>query len=190
MPVHPLEEILHPRSIAVAGASGSGRGDNFVTPLQKLGYRGDIYPVNPKYTELLGLKAYASVRDIPGPVDYVISTVPASRVLGMLDDCAEKDVKGVHLYTARFSEAGRRDATELEQEILKRARGAGIRLIGPNCMGVYYPAEGLAFDDDFPREVEACRAGITEWRDRLRHHRACGAEGDQVQQGHKLRKRP
>ncbi len=153
MPVHPLEEILHPRSVAVVGASGSGRGGGFVTPLQKLGYRGDIYPVNPKYTELLGLKAYARISDIPGPVDYVISAVPASQVLGMLDDCAEKGVKGVHLFTARFSETGRREATELEQEILRRAAGAGIRLIGPNCLGVYYPAEGLSFEDDFPKEV-------------------------------------
>ncbi len=153
MSVHSLEEILHPGSVAVVGASGSGRGGGFVTPLQKLGYRGDIYPVNPKYTEILGLKTYARIRDIPGPVDYVISAIPASQVLGMLDDCAEKGVKGVHLFTARFSETGRQDAAELEQEILRRARSAGIRLIGPNCLGVYYPAEGLSFEDDFPSEV-------------------------------------
>jgi acetyltransferase len=171
MPVHPLEEILHPRSIAVVGASGSGRGSGFVTPLQEFGYRGDIYPVNPKYTELLGLKAYARVRDIPGPVDYVISAVPASQVLGLLDDCAEKGVKGVHLFTARFSETGRRDAAELEQEILRRARDAGIRLIGPNCLGVYYPAEGLSFEDDFPRE--AGRVGLAS--------QSGGAAGDIIQ---------
>jgi acyl-CoA synthetase (NDP forming) len=152
MPVHPLEKILHPRSVAVVGTSGSGRGGGFVTPLQELGFRGNIYPVNPKHTELFGLKVYASVGDIPGPVDFVISAVPASQVLAMLDDCAEKGVKGVHLFTARFSETGRQDAAELEQEILKRARQAGIRLIGPNCLGVYYPAEGLSFEDEFPKE--------------------------------------
>lgn len=152
MRVHPLEEILHPRSVAVVGASGSGRGGGFVTPLQEFGFRGNIYPVNPKYPELFGLKTYASVRDIPGPVDFVISAVPASRVLAMLDDCVEKGVKGIHLFTARFSETGRQDAAKLEQEILKRARQAGIRLIGPNCLGVYYPAEGLSFEDEFPKE--------------------------------------
>ena len=153
MATHPLEEILHPRSIAVVGASdGSGRGSGFLAPLIELGYEGQIYPVNPKYTEVMGIKAYASVRDIPGVVDYVISSVPASQVLGMLSDCAEKGVRAVHLYTARFSETGRKEAADLEQEILNQARKAGIRLIGPNCMGVYYPDERISFSGDMPRE--------------------------------------
>ncbi len=153
MSTHPLEEILHPKSIAVVGASGSGgRGGGFVTPLLELGYKGKIYPVNPKYPEILGMKAYPSVKDIPGPVDYVISSIPASQVLGMIEDCAQKGVKAVHLFTARFSETGRKDAAELEQEILRRARKAGIRLIGPNCMGVYYPREGISFFGNMPTE--------------------------------------
>ena len=79
MVTHPLEEILHPRSIAVVGASNSsGQGSGFLAPLIELGYEGQIYPVNPKYTEIMGIKAYASVKDIPGVVDYVISSVPAS----------------------------------------------------------------------------------------------------------------
>ena len=161
---HPLEEILHPRSIAVVGASGSGgRGGGFVTPLQELGYQGKIYPVNPKYSEIMGMKAYPSVKDIPGPVDYVISSIPASQVLDMIDDCSQKGVKCVHLFTARFSETGRKDAAELEQEILRQARKGGIRLIGPNCMGVYYPAEGLSFFGGMPKESgsvgAACQSG-------------------------------
>jgi acyl-CoA synthetase (NDP forming) len=149
---HPLEEILHPRSIAVVGASDSSRGGGFVAPLQELGYQGQIYPVNPKYKELMGLKTYARVRDIPGPVDYVISSVPASEVLGLIEDCSLKGVKGVHLFTARFSETGRKDATELEREILRQARKGGMRLIGPNCMGVYYPDEGIAFHSGMPKD--------------------------------------
>jgi len=153
MATHPLEEILHPRSIAVVGASdGSGRGSGFLAPLIELGYKGQIYPVNPKYTEVMGIKAYASVRDIPGVVDYVISSVPASQVLNMISDCAEKGVRAVHLYTARFSETGRKEAADLEQEILNQARKAGIRLIGPNCMGVYYPDERISFSGDMPQE--------------------------------------
>ncbi len=152
MSTHPLEEILHPRSIAVVGASGSGRGGGFIAPLQELGYKGEIYPVNPKYSEIMGIKAYPSVRDIPGPVDYVISSIPASQVLGMIEDCSQKGVKAIHLFTARFSETGRKDAAELEQEILRQARKEGIRLIGPNCMGVYYPREGIAFNSGMPRE--------------------------------------
>ncbi len=153
MATHPLEEILHPRSIAVVGASGSGgRGAGFITPLQELGFKGKIYPVNPKYSEVGGIKAYPSVRDIPGPVDYVISSIPASQVLGMIEDCSQKGVKAIHLFTARFSETGRKEAAELEQEILRQARKWGIRLIGPNCMGVYYPAEGISFSGGMPSE--------------------------------------
>ena len=152
MPTHPIEEILHPGAIAVVGASASGRGGGFVEPLVEYGYKGKIYPVNPKYTEIMGMKAYPSVRDIPGPVDYVISSVPASQVLSMIDDCTQKGVKAIHLFTARFSETGRKEAAELEQEILRRARKGGIRLIGPNCLGIYYPDEGIAFHDGFPKE--------------------------------------
>ena len=153
MSAHPLEELLRPRSIAVVGASKSGRGGGFVAPLLELGFKGDIYPVNPKYTEIMGMKAYPRVRDIPGPVDYVISSIPAAGVLGLLDDCAEKGVKLVHLFTARFSETGRKDAAQLEQDILRKAREGGIRLIGPNCMGIYYPAMGISFNGGMPGEA-------------------------------------
>lgn len=146
MLTHPLEELIHPRSIAVVGASASGRGDGFLSSLLEQGFKGVLYPVNPKYSEVMGLKAYSRVRDIPGPVDYVISSIPAAGVLELIADCTEKEVKIIHLFTARFSETGRRDAAELEREILRRAKKANIRLIGPNCMGLYYPAEGIAFD--------------------------------------------
>jgi len=152
MSTHPLEELLHPRSIAVVGASNKGQGRGWVEPLQELGFKGEIYPVNPKYPEIMGLKAYARVSDIPGPVDYVISSIPAAGVLSMLDDCAARGVKIVHLFTARFSETGRKDAAQLEQDILKKAQGYGIRLIGPNCMGLYYPAMGIGFNGGMPKE--------------------------------------
>jgi len=151
MSVHPLEEILNPQSIAVVGASGSGgRGGGFLTPLLDLGFKGKIYPVNPKYSEIEGLKAYPSLREIPDTVDFVISAVPASQVLKMLDDANEKKVKGIHLFTARFSETGRKDAAELEQEVLRRAKEYKIRLIGPNCMGVYHPRLGISFREGLP----------------------------------------
>ena len=152
MSTHPVEEILHPQSIAVVGASGSGRGGGFVTPLQRMGFKGKIYPVNPKYPEVMGLKTYPTIRDIPGPVDYVISAVPAAEVPKILEDCSHKGVKGVHLYTARFSETGRQHAIELEQEILQKAKKWGIRLIGPNCMGVYHPRRGISWEEGFPTE--------------------------------------
>jgi len=147
-----LEEILHPKSIAVIGATASD-GVNFVSPLLEFGFRGKIYPVNPKYPEILGIKSYPRLRDIPDPVDYVISTVPASETPNVLADCPQKGVKCIHLYTGRFSETGRQEAAELEQRILMQVREYGIRLIGPNCMGIYYPKERISFADDFPKEA-------------------------------------
>ena len=152
MSTHPFEEIIHPRSIAVVGASDSGRGGGFVEPLLEQGFKGELYPVNPKYTEIMGMKAYPRVRDIPGPLDYVISSIPASAVLDLIDDCAYKGVKAIHLFTARFSETGRKDAAELEQEILRQSRKSGIRLIGPNCLGLYYPDEQIAFNQGMPKD--------------------------------------
>ena len=153
MSTHPLEEILHPRAIAVVGASArTGQGPGFLESLCEFGYDGQIYPVNPKYSEIMGLKAYPSVRDIPGVVDYVISSIPASQVLSMIADSAEKGVKAIHLFTARFSETGRQEAAELEQEILRQARKAGIRLIGPNCLGIYYPGGRISFRGELPKE--------------------------------------
>ena len=105
MSTYSLEEILHPQSIAVVGASDNpnASGYNFTTHLLEYGFKGKIYPVNPKYPEILGMKAYPSLRDIPGSVDYVISCVPAPEVLNMLEDCSQKGVKAVHFFTGRFS---------------------------------------------------------------------------------------
>ncbi len=152
--IHPLEEILHPQSIAVVGASTNPatQGYGYIRHLLDYGYRGKIYPVNPKHSEVLGLKAYPSLKEIPDSVDYVISCVPAAEVLDMLEDCPQKGVKAVQLFTARFSETGRPEAIELEQKILNQARKRGIRLIGPNCVGLYYPREGISCTYDLPRE--------------------------------------
>ena len=86
------------------------------------------------------------MRDIPGNVDFVISSIPSTQVLNLVDDCAVKGVKCIHFFTARFAETGRQDAIELEKEMLKRARAAGVRIIGPNCMGVYHPAWGMSWN--------------------------------------------
>ncbi|MFC1901096.1 acetate--CoA ligase family protein [Chloroflexota bacterium] len=153
MSTHPLEEIFHPKSIAVVGASGGDSGMGFfLTALIEHGFKGKIYPVNPKHSEIMGVKAYPSVKDIPEPFDYAIFAIPASEVLESLEECAQKGVKAVHLFTARFSESGRSEAAELEQAILRKVKEWGIRLIGPNCMGMYNPKEGISFTAGFPRE--------------------------------------
>ena len=151
---YPLEEILNPRSVAVIGASGdpNAGGYIFIQTLIEYGYQGKIYPVNPKYSEVLGLKAYPSLKEIPHPVDYVISCVSAPVIPSIIDACPQKGVKAIHLYSARFGETGRQGAAELEQGILRQARQNDVRLIGPNCIGVYDPELGLSFDHIIPKE--------------------------------------
>jgi len=149
---HSLEEVLHPQSVAVVGASDDGRGSQYFSTLIEFGFKGSVYPVNPKYSMVGNMKAYPTVKDIPGPVDFVISAAPAPQIPKIMQDCADKGVKGIHLFTARFSETGRQDAAELERQILRIAKNGGVRIIGPNCMGVYYPQMGISFQPHFPKE--------------------------------------
>ena len=115
-------------------------------------FEGRLYPVNPKVDEILGLKAYPNVRDIPGPVDHVICSIPAPLVPQLIEDCVAKGVKVVHMFTAGFSETGEEEGVRLEAKILQIAKRGGIRLIGPNCMGIYCPSSHISFDEAFPKE--------------------------------------
>ncbi|HUS81894.1 MAG TPA: CoA-binding protein [Dehalococcoidia bacterium] len=145
-----LEPLFCPRSIAVVGASANQRsqGYEYVEGLVKIGFPGPVYPVNPKLDELLGLKAYARLEDIPGTVDFVISAVPAGATFDLVEGAKAKKTKLIHFYTARFSETGRADDAEAERELRRRTREAGIRVIGPNCMGLFYPKQRITFDPD------------------------------------------
>jgi len=117
------------------------------------GFQGKLYPVNPTSSEILGLKVYPRLTEVPeSSVDYVISCIPAGGVLSLLDDCGKKNVKLVHLFTARLKETGRDKEIKLQGEILQKARKLGIRILGPNCMGIYYPKLGLSFNHELPRE--------------------------------------
>jgi len=152
---HPLEPLFHPRSVAIAGVSSKpkawGSGDSFLRSLRRVNFAGEIYPVNPKITESHGLPCYPDLRSIPGPVDYVISAVPATAVPDLLEDAIAKGVPFVHLFTSGFGETGDASRAELAQRIAAQAREAGVRLLGPNCMGVYCPEAGLAFQEVAPR---------------------------------------
>src|SRR3990170_835644 len=154
-PASDIASILRPRSVAVAGASSNpdSPGHDYLRCLVEFGFAGDIYPVHPREREILGLRVYPDLRAIPGEVEFVISCIPAEGVPELLDACAEKGVRAVQLFTGRFSETGREDAAELEREVLRRARAAGVRLIGPNCMGLHDPAWGLSFRPDLPRRA-------------------------------------
>ncbi len=150
-----IDAIFRPRSVAVVGASANpdSPGFDYVKSLQDFGFRGDIYPVNPRGGEILGLPVAASFGEIPGDVDYVISCIPSDRILDLVAECGKRNVKALQLFTGRFSETGREEDATLERRLLDAARDAGVRLIGPNCMGLLYPAHGISFRGDMYREA-------------------------------------
>jgi len=148
-----IDELFHPRSVAVVGVPrGMKAGKLFLLALLDQKFPGPIYPVQPHAEEIDGFKAYPNVSSIPGPVDLAIVLVPHHLALSAVRDCAEKKVKGVILFTAGFSELGTEEGRALEGEIVRIAKAAGMRLIGPNCMGFYAPRSGLAFFPELPRE--------------------------------------
>ncbi len=142
-----MEDLFHPASIAVIGARAkeSTENDGWVSRLIDFGYPGKIFPINPKAGEIMGLKAYSNIKEVPGPVDLAIFNVPFRVSDRIMADCASKGVKFVHVYTAGFGETGKPEGIRLQNEIERIAREAGIRVIGPNCMGLYYPKGGLTF---------------------------------------------
>ncbi len=147
-----IDEIFHPKSIAVIGASASEQETGWVARLLNFGYPGKLYPINPRATEINGLKAYPNVRDVPGPVDYAIFNVPVRLTPQLMQDCVAKGVKTAHLFTAGFSETGKEEAKKLEAQVKAIAKEGGVRLIGPNCMGIYCPKSGMTFNEAFSRE--------------------------------------
>lgn len=137
-----FDAMFYPHSVAVVGVSGGGTnpGAIFFRWLLDSSFEGEVYPVNPTASEIFGVRCYPRVSAIPGPVDYVIVSVPASSILESLEDCAAKGVKTVQVFTAGFREAGIAEGYRLEEEMVKMARRGGFRLIGPNCLGIYNPA--------------------------------------------------
>ena len=158
-----LDFMFYPKSLAVVGASSNPAsfGCDFMTHVTSYGYKGKIYPINPKQSEMFGLKAYPDLLSVPENIDYVISLIGVNNVPALLSQCAKKGVKGVHILAGRGAETGRADAIQLEADIIKAARDYGIRLLGPNCLGVFCPETGLAFGYDFPREP-GCVGGVIQ----------------------------
>ena len=154
MTVPPLEFLFPPRSVAVVGASRnpSSQGHKFIRDYQDFGFKGAIYPVNPREQEVSGLPCYPSLLDVPGPADFVISAVPAPLVPQLARDCVAKGVKCLHLFTARLLESGLPERIAMEEELVRTAKSGGMRVIGPNCMGIYNPSEGMSFRYNFPKE--------------------------------------
>ena len=141
-----IDDLFHPRSVAIVGAPrGMKSGSVFLMALLEQGFPGKIYPVNPRAEEINGIKAYPGVSDIPGSVDLAIVLVPHHSSLAVIRECAAKGVKAAILFTAGYKETGTEEGRTLEAELVRVARAAGMRLIGPNGMGLYSPKTGLAF---------------------------------------------
>jgi acetyl coenzyme A synthetase (ADP forming)-like protein len=128
---------LRPRSIAVVGTSRKpgSIGREVLTRLVEGGFRGPLYPINPASDVIGSLRAYPTVTACPGPVDLAVIAVPRDKVLAVLDDCAVAKVGGLVVITSGFKEVGPAGAA-LEQQLVERVRRAGMRMVGPNCMGV------------------------------------------------------
>lgn len=139
-----VASLLSPSSIAVVGASRRERaiGHQVMRHIVDGGFSGTVYPVNPEAGELLGVPAYATISDLPGPVDLAVVAVPASAVPGVVEECAAKGVHGVLVISSGFAEEGDEGAA-LQQRVLRIARDNGMRLIGPNSFGIINNDESL-----------------------------------------------
>jgi acyl-CoA synthetase (NDP forming) len=149
-----LDFMFHPRSIAVIGASPQPLAPtnvHFFYPLLMYGYPGKLYPVHPRAEKLHGLKTYRSILEISEPIDYAISAIPARQVPQLMRDCVAAKVKAVTVFTSGFSEVGTPEGVRLEKEIAQIARWGGIRLVGPNCLGLHCPQAGLSLDPFIPK---------------------------------------
>ena len=138
-----LDAFFNPRGVAVIGASPRpGSVGHVIVDQLRRKYKGRIYPVNPKYAEVLGLKAYPTILDVPDPVDLAIVAVRAERVPGIMEQVGKRGVKAAIVISGGFSEIGPEGA-ERERRLLEIARRYGVRIIGPNCIGVLDNSTGI-----------------------------------------------
>lgn len=141
-----LDIFFNPSSVAIIGATkktekaGYVIFKNFADNKKRGIYKGKIFPVNPKEETILGFKCYRKITEIPGEVELIVIVVPAKVVPQIMIDAASKKVKTAIIITAGFREIGEK---ELEEQVVRTANDAGIRILGPNCLGVYYSKTGV-----------------------------------------------
>ncbi|QDG75009.1 acetate--CoA ligase family protein [Labrenzia sp. PHM005] len=140
---HSLDALLKPKSVAIIGASDDPNriGGRPVQSTLAGGFKGQIYPVNPKRSTVQGLTAYPSITDVPEPVDCAIVAVPAPLVASTVADCAARGTKTTIVFSSGFAELGE-DGAAMQDRIAATAKDAGMRLIGPNCIGAFSVSAG------------------------------------------------
>ncbi len=139
-----LQHFFNPSSVAVVGASQNPAkiGYDILNNIVRYGYGGDVYPINPTAKEILGYQAYPDLASVPSKIDVAVVAVPAGKVMDVLEQCGKKKVDSVVIITAGFKETGPQGA-RLEQELVTRSRELGIRVVGPNCLGIIDTASTL-----------------------------------------------
>jgi len=145
-----LRPFFQPKSVAVVGASRdpSSIGYRILEALVLYRFQGPVYPVNPKATVVGCFRAYPSVRELPEPVDLAVVAVPRDAVMGVVDDCAARGVRALVIITAGFAEVDA-EGRELQKRLVEKVRGYGMRMIGPNCMGLLNTAPSVRLNASF-----------------------------------------
>jgi acyl-CoA synthetase (NDP forming) len=148
-----IDALFNAESVAIVGVPrGMKSGRIFLMALLEHKFSGTIYPVNPNAGDIDGLKTYPDIQSIPGPVDLAIILVPSSQTLSVVNACVDKGVKGAVLFTAGYRETGGPEGIEMEKKILQAAQAGGMRLIGPNGMGLHTTRTGLSFFPQLSRK--------------------------------------
>ena len=149
-----LSKIMKPKSIAVIGASTKPKtiGSELMQRLRDYKFNGNIYPVNPKGGIIEGFQAYTSVLEVPGEVDLAVIIVPQKFVLGAIDECNQKGIKGICIISAGFKESGKEGA-QAEKELVEKVKEYGMRLVGPNCLGVLNTNPSISMDATFAESL-------------------------------------
>ena len=158
-----LQLFFNPRAVAVIGASRKhdSIGGVIFRNLLSYGFQGPVYPVNPSATVVQSVPAYKSVEEVPGPVDLAIIVVPAAEVVAAAESCGRKGVKALVVISAGFSEIGSR-GQDGQSELLRVCRAYGMRLIGPNCMGILNTDSDVQLDATFAPSAPPCgRVGFS-----------------------------
>ena len=140
----PLDNIFNPKSVAVIGASEreGSVGRQVLWNLLSTPFGGTVYPVNPKRSSILGIRAYKDIDAIPEQVDLAVITTPAGSVPALIDECVRAEVPAAIVISAGFKEHGE-EGKELERQIAQKIAGGKMRIIGPNCLGVMNPLTGM-----------------------------------------------
>ncbi len=149
----PIKNFFYPGSICVAGASTKEKsiGYELLNTIKSYGFKGKVFPVNPKAEEILGYKSYKRIEEIPVKIDLAIVVVPKQFVETTIDELLAKNVKAIVLITAGFKEIGK-EGEELENKIVEKIKNSGARMVGPNCMGIINTLDKIKLNATFVAE--------------------------------------